>query len=243
MTKSICIATYNGGKYLGQQLESIVKQLGKDDEIVIVDDCSSDDTLEIVKSFNDNRIKIYQNQINLKHVKSFERAISLSKNQLIFLCDQDDIWVDERLEIFANNFAENPLVSVIASNFYCIDEDNRIFENSLNKVSPGDSFSYTKNIRHIFLGKIGYFGCAMAFRREILSIILPIPHYVEAHDLWIAMAGNLQRANLHIDKKTLYHRLHKNNASDLKRSLYKKLVARMNYLKSYLELAKRIKLN
>ena len=239
MTKSICIATYNGSKFITKQLDSVIEQLGKEDEIIIIDDCSSDNTLEIIKTYSDARIKIFQNEKNLRHVKSFEKAISLSTKELIFLCDQDDLWEAGRLNTFENYFVKYPEVMLVSSNFNCIDDNDEIIKNTLNKVFVKNSFQYRKNIFSIFAGKIGYFGCAMAFKRSLVPTILPIPEYVEAHDLWIAMAANYKKANLHIDDKTLYHRIHQNNASDLKRNIQGKLKARLGFFKLYRELAKR----
>ena len=240
MTKSICIATFNGSKYIAKQLDSVIEQLGEDDEIIIVDDYSADNTLEILTTYSDVRIKLYQNEKNLRHVKTFERAISLSSNELVFLCDQDDIWEVDRLEIFESYFLQYPQVMLVSSNFNCINDEGEVIENHLRKVNSIDSFLYRKNIIAIFAGKIGYFGCAMAFRKELISTILPIPEYVEAHDLWIAMAANYMKANLHINEKTLYHRIHQNNTSDIKRNIQKRMRARLGFFKLYRELARRV---
>lgn len=240
MTKSICMATYNGSKFITKQLSSILKQIGENDEIIIVDDCSKDDTVKIIESYNDSRIKIYRNEQNVRHVKSFEKAISLAKNDIVFLSDQDDIWEENRLNTFEQKFLDFLDVQLITSNFYCIDNQGKIIDNELRKVSSATSCSYRKNILSIFNGTIGYYGCAMAFRKEMVSILLPIPEYVEAHDLWIGIAGNLLKSNLHIDDKTLYHRIHDNNASSLNREFYKKIKARWGFIKQYKELLKRI---
>ncbi|MNY11814.1 hypothetical protein D3C86_1448620 [compost metagenome] len=159
--------------------------------------------------------------------------MGLVQNDFVFLVDQDDVWKKDRVAIFKQKFRENPKVELITSNFYCIDGNGNDIDNTLNKVSPKDSEKYSKNIKNIFLGKIGYFGCAMAFKRDLLPITLPIPDYIEAHDLWIAMIANLRKTNWHIEDKTLYHRMHGNNASDLKRKLTVKLLARVNLAKAY----------
>lgn len=241
MTKSICIATYNGSKYITMQLNSVIGQLSEEDEIIIVDDCSTDNTVKLLQTFTDPRIKFFQNAKNLRHVKSFERAISLSSKDLVFLCDQDDLWEPGRLETFEKYFRKYPKVLLVSSNFSCINDDGEIVKNNLRKVSIRDSFLYRKNIISIFAGKIGYFGCAMAFKKELIPVILPIPEYVEAHDLWIAMAANYMQANLHIEEKTLRHRIHQNNASDLKRNIQGRLKARLGFIKLYRQLSKRIK--
>lgn len=97
MSISVCMATYNGAKFLTQQLESIIPQLNEEDELVIVDDCSTDNTLRIIQSTNDFRIKIFLNETNRGHVYSFGRALELASNDIIFMSDQDDIWLEGRI--------------------------------------------------------------------------------------------------------------------------------------------------
>ena len=239
MTKSICLATYNGSEYIEKQLNSIIGQLGENDELIIIDDCSKDNTVDIIESYNDRRIILHKNKSNLRHVKTFEKAIGLAKNELVFLSDQDDIWLDNRLKIFENYFNKNPKVELITSNFFCIDENDILIENLLRKVGSTESFSYNKNIISILTGSIGYYGCAMAFRKNLIKTILPIPDYIEAHDLWIAMAANMRKTNLHIDEKTLYHRIHQNNASNLNRKTIKKIQSRVDIFKALIELKRR----
>lgn len=243
MTRSICLATYNGSKFIALQLDSILRQIASDDEVIIVDDCSTDNTFEILQSYNDHRIRLYKNKTNLRHVKTFERAIGLAQGELIFLSDQDDIWEENRLSLFDDAFHKHKDIWLVTSNFSCIDSVGNTAEHQLRKVSAADSYRNTKNLLGIVAGKMGYYGCVMAFRRELKETILPFPAYVEAHDLWIAAAGNILRKNLHLDQSTLLHRLHRNNASDLKRGMLPKLKSRFGFIKSYFELKKRIHLN
>ena len=95
-TVSVCMATYNGSRYVAEQLSSILAQLGARDEVVVVDDASADATVEIVRGIGDPRIVVHRNDRNLGYVRSFERAISLSTGDVIVLSDQDDIWIDGR---------------------------------------------------------------------------------------------------------------------------------------------------
>ena len=102
---SVCIATYNGGKFLGEQLQSILCQLGKDDEVIISDDGSTDNTYLLVMSIQDNRIKFYKHKSDsflLPHEKAtlnFENALKYAKGDYIFLSDQDDVWVENKVEV------------------------------------------------------------------------------------------------------------------------------------------------
>ena len=95
MSISVCIATYNGEKFIQKQIKSILSQISLNDEVIVVDDLSSDNTVKIIESLNDKRIKIYLNNKNQREVYSFNRAIELAKNNFIFLSDQDDIWIGD----------------------------------------------------------------------------------------------------------------------------------------------------
>ncbi|MBN9313895.1 MAG: hypothetical protein BGO40_06765 [Chryseobacterium sp. 39-10] len=240
MTKSVCIATYNGSRFIAKQIDSVLAQLSVDDELIIVDDGSTDQVVKIIENYDDSRIRIFVNPRNMRHVKTFERAVRMAENEMVILCDQDDIWTDNRVAVLENYFAKNPGVVLITSNCVCIDDHDREIAHTIRTVNEKDSFAYKKNILSILRGKIGYYGCLMAFRQSLKKIILPIPSYVEAHDLWIAMAANLLHQNLHINEITLKHRLHASNASDLSRGFWKKVSARKNLMRSIVELNKRI---
>ncbi len=96
---SVCIATYNGAKYINKQVESILLQLGIDDEIVVSDDGSIDQTISILESFGDERIKIFRNTGRHGVVSYFENALNHSSGEVIFLSDQDDIWNKKKLGV------------------------------------------------------------------------------------------------------------------------------------------------
>ena len=98
MDISVCMATYNGEKYVLPQIRSILEQLDKHSELIIVDDFSKDKTIELIESIEDKRIKIYKNNSNQGHVKTFEIALNKAKGETIFLSDQDDIWPKNRVK-------------------------------------------------------------------------------------------------------------------------------------------------
>lgn len=96
---SVCLATYNGQQYILEQLQTILPQLSEDDEIIISDDNSTDNTVNLIKSINDNRIKIFINKSGKRiYTKNFENAINHSLGDFIFLCDQDDVWMPNKVE-------------------------------------------------------------------------------------------------------------------------------------------------
>lgn len=235
MKSSICLATYNGERFIGEQMESILNQINNDDEIIIVDDCSNDNTVNILKSINDPRINIYVNEINEGHVFSFERSIALAKNEIIFMSDQDDIWLENRYQLLKSELIKNNAL-LVSSNSNFIDSLGNNLDMTLIQLKREDSSNYFFNIVNIFLGKAGYYGCCMVFKKELIKFILPFPSYIESHDLWIAMVANYKKSNIHFDAKTLARRIHGTNASIGKRPFLKSVFSRFIFFKSLLHL-------
>ena len=118
------MATYNGEQFIEKQVLSILSQLSKIDELIIVDDCSSDNTINILKDINDSRIKIHKNHENMGHVLSFCKSVSFAKNKYIFLSDQDDIWI---VNLMIQNIVEDDSI-LLTSNFKWIDENDNPIE-------------------------------------------------------------------------------------------------------------------
>ena len=95
---SVCLATYNGEKFITRQLDSLVNQLTESDQIIVVDDGSKDQTVDLIKEKYGDRVQIHVNDKNVGAIKNFEKAISLAKGDILFLCDQDDIWEDHKVK-------------------------------------------------------------------------------------------------------------------------------------------------
>jgi len=238
MDVSVCMATYNGERFINEQLKSIMSQIDQNDEVIIIDDDSKDNTVIMVENFNDERIKIFKNETNQGHVYSFNRAITLASNDFIFLADQDDIWIPGRVNLMKKKLKETNAL-VLSSNFDLLTADGSIksFNNSLHAQDSTKTFN---NILGIFTGKRGYYGCAMAFHKKLTNIVLPIPTFAETHDLWIAMAANLLKANIHIEEKTLIRRIHNNNVSLSSRNLFQKIKSRFLYFITLIYISKRL---
>ena len=244
MKVSVCMATYNGEKFIVAQMMSILEQLSSDDEIIVLDDVSTDQTVEILRGLNDARIKIFHNEKNLGHVLSFSKVVSLANHEIVMMADQDDIWLEGRVEL---------LKDALLSNNACLVTSNTAFMNAngqsisfeeagvVKGVESKKSNHYFGNILSIFVGDVNYCGCAMAFRKELNEVIVPIPSYVESHDLWIAMAANIMKSNVHLDENTMSRRIHGENASIGSRRFVNKINSRLVFVKSYFELKKRIK--
>lgn len=238
MKVSVCIAAYNGEKYIIDQITSILQQLSIDDEIIIVDDASTDKTVQLLNTINDARIKVFENNVNKGHVQSFAYAISLATSEIIFTADQDDIWVDGRLSLMKQTIITKKTL-LVTSNSSFIDSKNNKIDFEIDGVSEKDSHKHLENIINIFLGKTNYYGCTMAFHTKLKKIILPIPTYVESHDLWIAIAANIAKSNEHLNNVTLFRRIHGTNSSILNRSFLKKIKSRFVFAISIIELLRR----
>lgn len=182
------MTTFNGEKYISAQLDSILAQTISDFELIICDDVSSDKTIEIIKQYADKdaRIKLFCNNRNLGFKKNFEQAITLCKGEYIALCDQDDVWTNDHLEILLNNIGENYL---IAGNNLLVDENLNslnisFFESNLftNKKYPGN----IDVLKKILLSGNCFQGASMLLKREILSFYLPLPENIQYHDSWLS---------------------------------------------------------
>jgi glycosyltransferase involved in cell wall biosynthesis len=216
------MATYNGEKYLKQQIDSILDQLNSDDELIISDDCSNDSTLDIINSYNDKRIVLLNHKANLEFKKdkyshlrlitnNFENALKSAHGDYIFLSDQDDIWLKGKREEclnYLNNY------DIILYNFNIIDDNNEIiYENYYNKSPLSKSIIFNiLNMR--------FKGCCMAFNRKILNYILPFPKYLLLHDAWIGCIGNRLGRFCFIEKVLHSYRRHENNISYMNKSKY-----------------------
>ncbi len=227
MSISVCMATYNGRLFVARQLTSILEQLGAEDEVIVVDDCSTDGTLDLVRALREPRIRVFQNDQNRGEVYSFSRAILLSRHQFIFLADQDDVWMPGRVSLMKGELTSGAIL--VATNFEWMDSNENTIVVPFDGVKACDSRKNLKNIIDIFLGRTTYFGCAMAFQRGLVNFVAPIPRSVESHDAWIAIAANLLGKISHLENATLRKRKHANNATSTvsSRSLYMKLRARV----------------
>jgi len=241
MNISVCLATYNGEKYISQQLTSIIAELSDEDEIIVIDDCSTDGTVKVVEAIDDHRIVVHVNDRNRGEVHAFGRAMLSARNDLVFLSDQDDVWIPGRVAIMRESLVSSGS-SLVSSNFHWVSADGDPIEVSYDGVRAVRSRHYFSNIVDIFLGRTNYFGCAMALRREFVEFVTPMPWFVESHDLWIALAGNLIGSNLHLDDHTLWKRRHINNATSTvsTRTLYRKLRSRLVFAVSLIVLYGRL---
>ncbi|WP_419801106.1 glycosyltransferase family 2 protein [Mucilaginibacter sp.] len=218
------MATYNGCQYIYEQVSSILNQLDACDELIISDDGSTDNTVAIVNSFNDARIKVYTHKSSGRPTENFQNALIRAKGEFIFLSDQDDIWIENKYD----KLKELLLVyDLVVSNSIIVDEN-------LNKLNPS-FFAYHRSKKGIFRNAIknSYFGSCMAFRSEILKYALPFPTSSEiGHDVWIGLVAEITGKVFFYNEALILYRRHSSAVtshaiSKSKRSFYKKVFGRL----------------
>jgi glycosyltransferase involved in cell wall biosynthesis len=203
---SIAMATYNGAKYVREQLDSFARQTRPPDELVVCDDRSSDDTVAILKDFARSSafpVRVAVNQANLGFIRNFEKALSACEGDLIFLSDQDDIWFDGKVEEILRFMEYTPECLVVSHDLAIVGKDlvpSTTFHNNLRQAG-----------RSLYAYKPG---CAMAFSRSWLNISLPFPGQMAGHDYWIGGLADVINVRRVYDKPLLYHRRHDSNFSD-----------------------------
>lgn len=211
---SVCMATYNGAAYVQEQLYSILAELEPQDEVVVVDDGSSDDTLRIANSIGDPRVRIVSRGTNRGYVRTFEEAMSRAIGDVILLADQDDIWIPGRRAQLVQALSRK---SVVASNLVLLGSDAPLQSPLRHRpwlLSAQQDATPVRNLLRVLLGDVPYYGCAMGIRREALERVLPMPAWLtESHDLWIATVANVDRDIAHVAEPTVRRRVHATNAS------------------------------
>ena len=211
---SVALCSYNGEKYIHQQIDSILSQTHRPSEIVVCDDGSTDRTPEILAEYQKQYPEIFRihfNEINLRSVKNFEKAISLCSKAIIFLSDQDDIWAEnkaKKIVSFLDNHAE---IDVVATNGFCIDENGAVHEKYSLWDAPVFLKEKGKNIDYfeiILLCNIAT-GASMAFRSALKPEIMPFPVLKDYHhDEWIALNTARKGRFEFLNDKLFYYRTH-----------------------------------
>lgn len=206
MKISIAMATYNGAQYIQEQLQSFVDQTRQPDELIITDDCSTDQTEAIVREFAKTApfaVEFHRNEKNLGYCGNFNAALMKTTGDLVFLSDQDDVWFSEKIEHMIGVAESNPQALVLMNDAALTDGD--LNEVGLTKI--GQIKSAGLSMRSFVMG------CCCAVRRELLDICLPISDGYKGHDNWLVFFAEGLDAKLIEDKPLQYYRRHESNAS------------------------------
>ncbi len=211
---SIAMATYNGEKYLREQLDSVLNQTITDFELVICDDKSTDSTIDILSEYaaQDKRIRYYVNPVNIGFKRNFENVIQKCKGEYIALCDQDDIWYPEHIERLYQQIGKH---SISCANSILVDKDNNSLEILLSDaekfyVLPADSH---KLIYKVLLSGNPFQGASMLMPTAFVHRCLPIPEGVCYHDAWFAACACLDNGITYSFDPITRYRQHGNNVT------------------------------
>ena len=225
---SIAMCTYNGEAYIKEQLDSILKQSYSNLEIIITDDKSSDKTIEIIKEYqrDDERIKFYENEINLGFLKNFEKAISLCSGDYIALADQDDIWKLNKLETFIQAIQGH---SLVYSDAIIIDKESK--EVGIELVRPKSNLCKGACNKAFFLNNF-VSGNTMMFQKELVEHILPIPEKMSYHDIWIGYVASTYGEITYTQEAMTYYRKYEGQVTHQGDIIPSNIFARLEYKKN-----------
>jgi glycosyltransferase involved in cell wall biosynthesis len=214
------MATFQGMPFIMSQLESILVQLTPDDEVVISDNGSTDGTLAYLLDLaaQDQRVRVFSFDEIKGVIPNFQHALEKCRGDLIFLCDQDDIWKTNKMDTISRLFSANERLLAVQHDAELIDATGRVTDPSffaLRRSGCGVWKNYVKNT---------WQGCNMAFRREVLDIALPFPRSIPMHDVWIGLLSELSGDVYFLPQVLSGYRRHTDNVSAMKRASVWKIV-------------------
>lgn len=224
---SICLATYNGEKFIRKQMECFYHQTVKPDEVIICDDGSCDNTVNIINEFiNEYQLKdkwiLYQNSSNKGYPANFYYCMSLAKGDIVFLSDQDDIWSLDKLQKMAACLESNPQINVLSCKMGLIDEN----ESKINTLIKPNFSKETGEVQEISLNYVLYknewSGMVLAYRNVwYQSYIDKLSQSKCPHDLCICVLAAVHNSMYQLDLVLAYHRRHESNVGQEEHRLAK----------------------
>lgn len=201
---SVVMAVYNGRAFLNKQLESVLIGLTPGDELIVIDDASTDGSLALLNDIVNPLVKVYSNPVNLGVVKSFERGLQMVSNEIVFLSDQDDVWLPDKVSVMCKYLQ---YVDLVVSDCKVVDINLDILQTSF--------FAMRNSRSGLFLNlwRNRYLGCCMAFRRELLKYALPFPANIPMHDWWLGLVAEVFGRVAFISMPLILYRRHGGNVS------------------------------
>jgi glycosyltransferase involved in cell wall biosynthesis len=230
MKISVALAAYKGEQYISEQIDSILSQLGEHDELIISDDYPEGKTRDIILGYQseDKRVKYIEGE-GKGVIRNFENALKACGGDVIFLCDQDDVWLPDKVETVMAEFANGAQLVL---------HDASITDGALNVTNPscfsvhGANASMCKNLL-----KNTFVGCCMAFTKDLLSETLPFPEGIAMHDWWIALVAlKNKRKTVLINKPLILWRRHGENVTGNKTTAAQKITWRLKMLSALVKI-------
>lgn len=226
MKISVALAAYKGEQYIAEQIESILTQLGENDEIVVSDDYPQGKTKDTVLSLasKDNRIRYIEGE-GKGVVKNFENALRNCSGDVIFLCDQDDVWLPDKVE---------SVMTEIRNGACLVLHDASVTDADLNITDESYFSSHGSNASLIGnMIKNSFVGCCMAFTKELMLETLPFPAEIPMHDWWIALVAlKKNRRTVLLNKPLILWRRHGDNVTGGKTTFAQKVMWRLKIISS-----------
>ncbi len=207
---SVIVATYNGSKFLEEQLSSIFNQTVSADEVIIRDDVSTDNTFEIIQDFiARNKLshwKAVRGEKNIGWMKNFRELLDLATGDIIFLADQDDIWLENKAEIMLGILGQNPDIELLASGYHYLINGEIVSVPQSKKPLRQDVFQ--KRFFHTTLP-----GACYAIRRSLLNAATPIWNDTLPHDAQLWVLSLIRNTRYVYDRPLMLYRRHENTAT------------------------------
>lgn len=230
---SVAMCVYNGADYIQEQLDSVAAQSRLPDELIVCDDRSVDNTLEIVEVFASKvtfPVRLVVNEENLGYIKNIEKAISLSTGNIIFPSDHDDVWHPEKLSRAEAILSDTPRVGAVFSNAEIVDErlnplGYSLWQSADFNRSRQKRFTRGRAFEVLLKGNV-VFGATMAFRATFKDLVLPISSAWDA-DEWIALLISTVAELAVIHEPLIKYRQHSTNMSGARRESFGEQLARV----------------
>jgi glycosyltransferase involved in cell wall biosynthesis len=256
MFLSVALCTYNGEFFLEQQLNSILNQTIQVNEIVVCDDGSRDSTIKLLKIYEKkfpHLIKLFTNDVSLGTIKNFEKAISLTKGDLIFLADQDDIWYSDKVEKMMNYFQSNPNCKLLFTDGDLIDKEGGKIKGTLWK-KWGFYFAERqrwKNNNNAFFdlleNKNKITGATLCFDKELKKKMPIIGYQFFYHDAFLGIHAAALNGLFFINQSLIQYRIHDNQQVGISNNLSfdeffsqnSGVISKAEFIKKILKLYKR----
>ncbi|GGC02631.1 glycosyltransferase family 2 protein [Dyadobacter sediminis] len=214
---SVAMCTYNGAKFLSEQLRSIADQTLAVDELVVCDDRSNDNSIHILKTFAATSpfpVHIHINEQNLGSTKNFEKCLTLCKGDVIFLCDQDDLWREDKVQKQIDYLNEHPQTDAVFSDGLLIDDNSKptgiTIWQEIEFNQPGQNKWKSGKPHEILFNGFVVTGATLAIRKSCLERLIPFPTHVPdlIHDAWIAVVLSLENKIDFIADTLIMYRIH-----------------------------------
>lgn len=218
---SIILCTYNGAKYIEDQLDSIANQTILPSELISCDDISTDNTVSIIKAWSihyKGKVILRKNETRLGVIKNFEQGMCLASGDYIMFCDQDDVWLPNKIEVTLRKMQE--LERQYGKNHPClVHTDLRVVDENLAIIA--DSFLENQGLHHVedataqvknLLAQNFVTGCTVMINRSLCQLAIPFPPHVIMHDYWLALVAALGGTLAFVDKPTILYRQHGDNS-------------------------------